>query len=1306
GAEPINPETMQRFSEAFKPYGFREEAFYPCYGLAEATLIVSGGAKVALPMVKRFNANLLRDTNRVVETTEADNVKELVGCGNCMLGQKIVIVNPKTLIRCQADEIGEIWVSGSSVAQGYWSQAGATERTFQAYLATGEGPFLRTGDLGFLQNGELFVTGRSKDLIIIRGLNHYPQDIELTVEHCHPALRPGCGAAFSIDVDNEERLVIVQEVDSKNQQDIDGIFEAIRIAVAEEQELQVYAIVLIKPRSIPKTSSGKIQRHACRNDYLAGSLELVAEWHANTVSSTEVSAVDQTLVCQSVEAVKEWLSLQIAIKFGLSKSAVDTRRSVTSYGIDSLVAIELAHDIESSLNIVLPMVEFLQDQSIDQLATEIFSQLNSTNAVKQIFDEVSPKIAVEQPLSHGQRALWFLNRLAPESPAYNLVAPVRINSALDIDTLKHVFDKLLNRHSSLRTSFTTINGEPVQYNNTDKRLSFQVEDVSGWLESHLYDRLMEEAYKPFNLEQDCLLRVNIFAKSKQECILLLVIHHIIADFWSLAILMHELGLLYEAERSCVPCELAPLKHRYADYVQWQLALLASEEGERLLNYWQKELSGELPILNLPTDRPRPTIQTYQGSSCSIKFTREITDQLKALALANGTTLFTVLLTAFQVLLQRYTHQKDILVGSPTAGRRWAQLVGLVGYLVNPVVIRGDFSVDLRFEELLAQLRQTVMGALEHQDYPFSLLVERLQPVRDLSRAPIFQVMFVLHKAHLLNDEGLASFALGEVGAQIEWGGMKLESIALEQRVAQFDLTTEVVVGIDGALYANLKYNKDLFDATSAVRMLNHYQVLLRAIACTPQQHISQLPLLTTREQYQLLIERNNTERSYAKNSCLHHLFEAQVERFPDAVAVIFENQQLTYRELNCRANQFAHYLLTFGIEPETHVAICLERSLELIIGLLGILKAGAAYLPLDPTYPKERLMLMLADGAISVVVTQSRLLHLIDQPDATIVCLDLLSDAIGNMSEKNPYIKVSGENLAYMIYTSGSTGRPKAVMINHSNVVNFFTGMDNAIGDIATDTILAVTSISFDISLLELFWTLTRGCRVVLLSEAATQIRVESSVAKPNQEIQFSLFYFASDESEAAADKYRLLFEGVKFADQHGFEAVWTPERHFHAFGGLYPNPAVTGAALAAITERVRIRAGSVVLPLHHPIRIAEEWSLVDNISKGRVDIAFASGWHADDFVFFPDNYPTRKELTFNGIETVQRLWQGETIRVRGGAGNELEVGIRPRPVQSKLSIWVTAAGSPETFIKAGEIGANILTHLLDQSIEEVAENI
>ncbi|MFM6333039.1 MAG: MupA/Atu3671 family FMN-dependent luciferase-like monooxygenase, partial [Dolichospermum sp.] len=505
--------------------------------------------------------------------------------------------------------------------------------------------------------------------------------------------------------------------------------------------------------------------------------------------------------------------------------------------------------------------------------------------------------------------------------------------------------------------------------------------------------------------------------------------------------------------------------------------------------------------------------------------------------------------------------------------------------------------------------------------------------------------------------------------------------------------------------SELVHKGELSDADSR-QIVQQLEVFISACLEHPDQSLDKLPILSLSQQQQILETWNQTAQPFPADKCIHDLVLEQVERTPDAIAVVFQEQQLTYRELNTQANQLAHYLILQGVGPDVLVGLLMERSLEMIIGLLAIHKAGGAYLPLDPDFPQERLAFMVEDSQAPIILTNLAA----TTGGSRIIPIDTIRAEISQQATTNPHTEVKPENLSYVIYTSGSTGKPKGVMVEHRNVVNFFTGMDGVINHEPPGVWLAVTSLSFDISVLELFWTLARGFKVVIYNpKAERKSATTASLKRQNrpQTIDFSLFYFSSHEKgEDAADKYRLLLEGAKFADAHGFKAVWTPERHFHAFGGLFPNPVVSSAAIATITKDIQIRAGSCVSPLHNTIRLAEDWSLVDNLSNGRVGISFAAGWQPNDFALYPDRFANRKEIMFEQIEEVQALWRGESHSVTNGKGEKFFVQTLPRPIQPTLPIWITVAGNPETFAQAGAKGFNILTHLLGQSLEELADKI
>jgi amino acid adenylation domain-containing protein len=682
------------------------------------------------------------------------------------------------------------------------------------------------------------------------------------------------------------------------------------------------------------------------------------------------------------------------------------------------------------------------------------------------------------PLSHGQRALWFLYRLSSDSTAYNLLYTARVSSALDIPILQRSLQALVRRYPILTATYTMQGNEPVQRFHPQQQIQAEVIDASSWSMTELDQRLSEEGNRPFDLEKGPILRIQLFQRSTQEAILALTVHHIALDFWSLDILMDELYLLYAAERIGTQAPLPPPGSPFTAYVRWQSEMLAGREGEPLWTYWQQKLTGELPMLSLPTDRPRPPVQTYRGSSHSFPLSDTLTRQLRALAASEKVTLYMIVLAAFKTLLYRYTHQDDILVGTPMLGRSRADLERIVGYLVNPTVLRTDLTGNPSFRELLGRVRQTVVGALDHQDFPFALLVERLQPKRDPSYSPLFQTLFIWDKPRSRNEQALALLGQNGISTRLTQQ-LKLEPYIMGQQGAPFDITL-TVFEVESSLSADFRYNVDLFDASTIARMEQHFASLLEGAVAQPDLPILNLPLLTEAERHQILVDWNDTGRDYPDHACIHQLIEAQVEQTPDVEAVTFEGTTLSYRELNRRANLLARDLQTLGVGPDVMVGVCMERSIEMVVALLGILKAGGAYVPLDPAYPQERLAYMIEDSQVPVLLTQSAIVERLPQVDAQILSLDAGWGASSTEEIANPVSGVQPDHLMYMIYTSGSTGKPKGVMNNHRGLANRLHWMQQEYQLTTADRVMQKTPFSFDVSVWEFFWSLLTGACLVV----------------------------------------------------------------------------------------------------------------------------------------------------------------------------------------------------------------------------------
>jgi amino acid adenylation domain-containing protein/thioester reductase-like protein len=677
------------------------------------------------------------------------------------------------------------------------------------------------------------------------------------------------------------------------------------------------------------------------------------------------------------------------------------------------------------------------------------------------------------PLSYGQRALWFLHRLDPEGAAYNLSFCARVHSPLDPDVLSQTLRALLARHACLRSTFVDRPDGPVQLVHEAAAPALEVIDAVGWDDDELGRRLHDEAHGPFNLERGPLLRSALYRRGPDESVLLLTAHHIVSDFWTLGVLMDELGSLYPAVRAGGAPSLPPPPAQYADFVRWQADLLAGPEGGRLWDYWRQRLRGDLPALNLPTDRPRPPALTDRGATHRFRLGAALTARLKELARAEGTTLFAVLLAGYQALLHRLTGQDNVLVGTPVAGRSRPEFAGLVGYFVNMLVMRADLSGRPTFRAFLGQVRQTVLDALDHQDFPFALLVERLQPARDLSRSPLFQAGFVLKRAHTVERTGTNGHA-----APLHLGGLVLEPIDLDVRAVPFDWNLLVEEAGDG-LDAALQYNTDLFDAGTIERWMACFRTLLEAAVADPDRPVAALPLLAADEQARLLATCAGPQVA-RPNVPLHRLIEAQVGSTPDAVALAFDEQTLTYQELNQRANKLARYLRTLGVGPDVPVAICVERSFEMVTGLLAVLKAGGAYVPLDPDLPRERVDFLLRDLATPVVLTLERLATSLPPATARVLRLDADAGLWAAEGGADFDAGVTPDNLAYVIYTSGSTGTPKGCTNTHRGIVNRLLWMQDEYRLAPADRVLQKTPYSFDVSVWEFFWPLLTGARLVI----------------------------------------------------------------------------------------------------------------------------------------------------------------------------------------------------------------------------------
>ncbi|MCE7984892.1 MAG: amino acid adenylation domain-containing protein [Caldilinea sp. CFX5] len=822
---------------------------------------------------------------------------------------------------------------------------------------------------------------------------------------------------------------------------------------------------------------------------------------------------------------------------GVEAPPLDRTCSLLDLGLDSLMGVELRNWVKGALNLELNMAEFLAGPNIDGLAAHLHEQLmtgqtddkvstvatngfySATNGTHQ--SQPAADLAVH-PLSHGQQALWFIQQSAPENSAYNVGLAFRLRSAIDDDVLRQAFQHLVNRHAALRTTFapSPATEDLVQIVHLYQAVDF-VQINAPWSADELHARVAEAYAAPFDLAQGPLMRVRLFTSTgsdfgelsravsgpNRDHVLLITFHHTICDAWSTWTLLGELWTLYPTLKTGAPMPF-PLQAMpaatYGDFARWQQAMIAGAEGERLWRYWQEQLANAQTILDLPTDYPRPAVQTYRGASHTLTIEPTMTQGLRDLARAENATLYMALLAAYQLLLHRYTGQEDILVGSAMAGRGQPQFAEVVGYFVNPVVMRGRLAGNPTFQAFLQQVRTTALAAFAHQEYPYPLLVARLQPKRDPSRSPLFQVDFTLQKLPPIAEQ------FKRAGQNANAGTLILEPFALAEEEGQFDLSLHIFDEGE-SLRAVFKYNTDLFAPATIARMAGHFATLLTGILANPQARLGELPLLTAAERQQLLYTWNNTQTdqlAFPLTQCVHEVFAQQVVRTPDAIAVVSDqvarlaltgwqgdqvyNQvatlsplhpvTLSYDELNRRANQLAHHLRTQGVGPEVLVGVCLERTPELVVAILAVLKAGGAYVPLDPSYPPERLNFMVADAAVRVLITQQSLGDRLPI-NAPLLYLDEAWDLIARQPDHNPAVAVQPDNLAYVIYTSGSTGKPKGTLIEHRGLSNYLAWCVQAYNVAAGGGAPVNSSIGFDATITSFFSPLLVGGKVVLIPE-------------------------------------------------------------------------------------------------------------------------------------------------------------------------------------------------------------------------------
>jgi amino acid adenylation domain-containing protein/non-ribosomal peptide synthase protein (TIGR01720 family) len=1061
GAEIVHAKTLESFAQTFAAAGFRRSSFLPAYGMAEATLVLTAGGRQQGPILREVDAGGLRADHARLDGRSRD-MSALVGCGRELPGHRIRIVDPQTCQELEAGKVGEIWASGPSIGRGYWNDT--SNPIFGARLQGSEERWLRTGDLGLMLDRELFITGRIKDLIIIRGENHSAAEIEWTVYESHGALRLGGGAAFSVSGDIGEELVIVSELtrDGVREREYRKVHEAIREALAHQHGLSARTIVLIRPGGIPKTTSGKIQRSLCRDKLLNGELAVIDRYdHRSTRVVSEPGQASLGVILSEILAGL------------LGTDIVSPTTTFWSLAVDSLVLAQLVARINERFATALHIEEVFENPTLGGL--QALLERKGVSRPGRRLPPPHPRragAAYYGELSRGQQRLLYLSHLEGPSPTYNIHMAFRLKGALNVEALRRSLDELVARHESLRTRFVDQDGGAKCVVSAHEILRVPVFDFSG----HGVDTaeacaefLRREALSWFDLSEAPLIRASLLRLGPVEHVFQINVHHIVADGWSIRVILEELSVLYARHDGQLDARALGIPRGYLDYVAYEAQTLTADLIGRQLAYWRRKLHN-LSALKLRTDRPRVQASKHRGAVVDLLLPKTPMERLTQIGISAEATVFMVCLAAFKLLLSRETGQGDVAIGSVFANRPASELEAVVGFFVNTIVLRTSVDPEADFFDYLRAVRATCIEAYANQNAPFDQVVDCINPGRYLSANPLFQVMFAFQP-----DPGVLKLSDMEVTPLRQTGG-----------VARFDLFVSLTREADGVAAA-FEYDLDLFEARTIQDLADRYQHLLASIASDPLRKVCEIgctPLTAGAARQQLPKVPAEPEEviglapSSQDGLSIVDLFECQVRERGGKCALIGGQERVSYEELNGRANQLAHCLRECGVSQEDRVGLLLERSVEAIVGMLAVLKAGGAYVPLEREYPAKRIGELLQQSRPKVLIHRGELPAGL-QFEGGRIELQSEGQRIARMPLQDPGISRSAEQLAYVMFTSGSSGEPKGVEIADRGVVRLVSAA-GVIRYGPEEVLLQHSSLSFDASTFEIYAALLHGGSLVI----------------------------------------------------------------------------------------------------------------------------------------------------------------------------------------------------------------------------------
>jgi len=999
--------------------------------------VIFGGEALDLPALKPWFdrhgdshpqlINMYGITETTVHVTYRPLVKADCSSPSSNIGVPIrdlqVYVLNEARVPVPAGAPGEMYVGGAGLARGYLNRPDLTVERFvpHPFDKTPGARLYRTGDLArYRSDGDLEYMGRVDDQVKLRGFRIELGEIESALLS-HASVDESMVLLHGQTADDRKLVAYVVHAPTRRI-DVRELRQHLKTSLPE----YMIPAAIIALDELPLTANGKVDRKALPEP----------EW---------IRAEDEPLIAARNPLEELLLGLWRDV---IGKDAIGIHDDFFELGGHSLLATQLVARVGDALEKDVNIRLLFEHGSVAEFAAALDGTAEAT--AEQAIAATSRQSPL--PLSFAQQRLWFLDQLDPENAVYNIPWAIGLSGPLQLDALQTALNALLARHEVLRTTFPSDDGNPLQLIAAPGAVTIEQLNLEAASDTELQHTLAKLAQQPFSLSAGPLFRVKLIRRTNTEHILLLCMHHIISDGWSLNVMFRELVQSYEAACSGEQCTLPPLAIQYADYAAWQRQWLSGTELDRQLDYWRYTLNDAPAKLELPIDKPRPGVQTFNGDYVSRTLSAELHQALQQVARANGCTLYMVLLATFNVLLYRYSGQDDFTVGTPIAGRRRTELNDLLGFFINTLVLRSDLSGQPSFTELLTRVRKTALDAYSHQELPFEKLVDELQPVRDMSHTPLFQVMFILQNAPW---------------DSVSFSDLEARPVDLDFGTAKFDLTLSMAERADG-LEAYFEFNTDLYEKATIERMLDHFEVIARSVTANPEQNIATLDMLTATEQQTLLYDWNDTAEAFAASSNLPALIAKQVALAPEQTAIWFADERLSYAEMNAGANRLAHYLIERGIGKGDIVALSLERSAHIVIGILAIMKTGAAYVPVDPTYPEDRRAYMLEDSAAALILTQQHLLANMPPHQAQVVCIDAEAEQIAACVSDNPTVHINTHDLAYIIYTSGSTGRPKGVMVEHHGICNLIDAQRRAFGLTPADRMLQFASISFDASIYEI----------------------------------------------------------------------------------------------------------------------------------------------------------------------------------------------------------------------------------------------